>query len=104
MVVLATVAAAWLGYRWAVRHNGLEPGKVGWALFVIALSTFACARLHFVVTHWVFFQTYPWRALALSPGALHAPGAVIGAVLGGALVVRILSLPARQFVDALAAR
>lgn len=102
MVGLAVLAAALAGSYYAIRFEGLEARRVCLALILIAVATLAAGRLHFVAANWPQFQHDPWRAVRFSSGALHAPGAIIGATISAALVLRLLWLPVGRFVDALA--
>lgn len=101
MLALAIVVAAWLGWRWTI-HEGLDPRRIGWSLLLIALITLTGGHLHFVLANWQLYASDPWPAVFLSLGALHAPGAVIAAVLGGAVVLRTFHLSPGLFVDGLA--
>jgi phosphatidylglycerol:prolipoprotein diacylglycerol transferase len=102
MVALAVIAAALLGYRWIVRVEGLEAWRVRWALALIALATFAGARLHFALANWDLFREQPLRVLHLSSAGLHAPGGILGAVIGSAILLPLLRIPAAKFADGLA--
>ena len=102
MVTLAVITAALVGSRWAIRSEGLPAARVRLALALIAAVTLAGARLHFVLANWSQFQPEPWRALKLSSGALHAPGAIAAAALGSAFILPLLRLPIGRFVDAFA--
>jgi phosphatidylglycerol:prolipoprotein diacylglycerol transferase len=102
MVLAAIVAAGGLGYYGAVRSEGLDARRVGWAFLGLGLATFVGGRLHFVLANWPSFGADPWRILRLSSGALHAPGAIVALALAGALLLPLLRLPIGRFVDGLA--
>src|SRR5512145_1294041 len=101
MLALAVVAGLWLSHRWCVAA-GLEPRRVRAALFGVALVTLLGGRLHFVLANWPMFRDAPLRVLALSSSGMHAPGAIIAALLGGAVAVRTAGLPAMRFLDSVA--
>ena len=100
-IVLLSVAfgvAAVLGYRGAVAMEGIDPRNARRALLIVAAAALAGGYIHFVLAHLAALTTDPWRVL-LSP-SLHAPGAVIGVVLG--LIAAARYVPMRRFADALA--
>ncbi len=100
-VVLLSVAfgvAALLGYRGAVGVERIDPRNARRALLIVAAAALAGGYVHFVLAHTGALAANPWRIL-LSP-SLHAPGAVIGVVLGVIAAARYV--PMRRFADALA--
>lgn len=101
VLAVAVVVAASLGWRWAIRE-GLEPRWLRWSLVLIALITLVGGHCHFVWANWNLYASAPWPAAWLSLGALHAPGAVIAAVVGGTLVLRMFHLSPTRFVDGIA--
>lgn len=102
LVAAAALGAALIGYHGLTAGERLEARRVQVALLLIAIVTFAGGRLHFVLANWGRFGGTPWRALTLSGGALHAPGAILGAALGTLVVVPGLGLPLGRFADGLA--
>ncbi len=102
MVSVAAVTAASLGTYWAVRSEGLPLRRVVLAMILIAMITLVGGRLHFVLANWQHLRSPLTSALRLSSGSLHAPGAILGAVLGSVLVLRFLKLPLARFADGLA--
>jgi len=102
MVGLAAVVAAALGGYWIVRDQKLPVSRVIAALLAIAATTLIGGRLHFVVANWSSLQSPLASLLRFSSGSLHAPGAILGAVLGTVLVLRRLDLPLARFADSLA--
>ncbi len=99
MLVLAVAVAVSLSHRWCI-HAGLAPRRVRAALLVIGVFTLLGGRLHFVLAHWEMFEPHPWTALSPSSGNLHAPGALLAAVVSGALCLPLLGVPACRFLDA----
>jgi phosphatidylglycerol:prolipoprotein diacylglycerol transferase len=102
MVSLAVVVAATLGGYWAVRNEGFPAGRVGCALFLIAAITLVGGRLHFILANLDHLDSPFTSATRLSSGALHAPGAILGAIAGTVVVLFALGLPVRRFADGLA--
>lgn len=102
MVGLAAATAMLLGYLWAIRAEGLDARSVCVAVALIAVATFAGGRLHFVLANWARLQDQTESAFRFSSGALHAPGAIVGAALAVLVVLPLLSLPIGRFVDGVA--
>ncbi len=102
MVGLAAVVAAALGAFWVIRDQHLHASPVVAALLAIATTTLIGGRLHFVVANWSSLHSPLASLLRFSSGSLHAPGAILGAVLGTVLVLRRLDLPLARFADSLA--
>jgi len=101
MVGVAVVVAAALGYAGIVAE-GIETRRARWALLLIAATTLLGGRFHFVLANLQLFAANPGRALRLSSGGLHAPGAILGAVAGTLLVLPLLRIPIARFADGLA--
>lgn len=87
---------------WTIQDENLPPYKVLIAILLLCVVVFAGGRLHFALTKWHLFETQPWRVFRLSSGGLHAPGAIIGATIGGFVILRGLNLPIGRFVDGFA--
>ncbi len=98
LLLLAFVVSAVLGYRGAVRVEGLDPGKTRKALLLVAAGALVGGHVHFVLANIASVPDHPARVL-LSP-SMHAPGAIIGVVLG--LVAAARYVPMWQLADALA--
>src|SRR5579862_75401 len=79
-LVLAFGVAAVLGYRGAVRVEGLDPRRTQKALLVVAAGALVGGHVHFVLANIGSLPGHP-VGLLLSP-SMHAPGAIIGVVLG----------------------
>ena len=101
MLALAVASAMWLGYR-RCTAAGLAPRRVQALLLGLAAATMIGGRLHFGLAQWWSLGTLPPAALTLSSSGLHAPGAIIGGLLGGAVLVWVLRLPAGRVIDSLA--
>jgi phosphatidylglycerol---prolipoprotein diacylglyceryl transferase len=97
-LIFAFAVSLLLGYRSAVRLEGLAPRATRTALAIVAAAALAGGHLHFIVANYAAQRGDVWN-LVLSP-SLHAPGAVLGALCGFLGAARVV--PVRRLADALA--
>lgn len=99
LAVLATMAFA--TYR-AGASEGLDRGRVGLVMAVLALVALVGGRLHFIVNHPGVYVGRWHEALRLWGGPFHLPGGLLAVVAATPLVCRRAGVPVGRFADALA--
>src|SRR5579862_788192 len=97
-LLLAFVVSAVLGYRGAIRVEGLDPRKTQKALLVVAAATLVGGHVHFVLANIASLPGHTASVL-LSP-SMHAPGAIMGVVVG--LITADRYVPVWRLADGLA--
>jgi phosphatidylglycerol:prolipoprotein diacylglycerol transferase len=104
MIAVAVVVCFLLGPRWACALEGISPSTTRRCMVLIGLATFAGGHLHYLVNAWrfVLFRTSTGDIGLLLWSGIHAPGAILGLVLGACLAVRRYRIPLTKFGDALA--
>jgi prolipoprotein diacylglyceryltransferase len=101
-VASSALVAACLGVYWSVTSERLPWRRVAAALMVLGGIVFVGGRTHFVAARWHLFSDEPLRALAISSAGLHAPGAILGAVVGFWASSRLVGLPVARLADGFA--
>ena len=97
--VLASVAALALAYRWRYAR---PVGPLVDACLGALLGGVVLARAGHVLLHRYYFEIHPDEIIRLSAGGLDWHGALVGGLLGFALVSRWRGLDARSLFDWLA--
>lgn len=98
-LLLAVLVCFAIGPRWVAALDGLDPRRVFHAMLLLAVATFAGARLHFVLNQWADFADRPLTALRVWSGGLHAGGGIVLLALACPVVLRWLGLPLGRFAD-----
>ncbi len=102
MVALGVVAAIYLA-GWLLRTRGISSElAIHVAVLGVPLGLIG-ARAYHVITDWKLYQGRAVDIFKIWEGGLGIPGAIVGGVLGGLLVVRIRKLEVRPLLDAAAA-
>jgi phosphatidylglycerol:prolipoprotein diacylglycerol transferase len=96
-LVLGVAAAFGIG----ARQTRLKPGVFMDVMLGAALGAVVFARTFHVLLNWAYFADNVGEALRLNAGGLDWHGAVIGGVIGLALVARWRKLSVRDLLDAL---
>jgi len=99
MVALGVVAGVYAAAR-LLQHRGLNPE---WAVKVCTAGVptgLIGARAYHVLTDWKSYQGRWLDAGKIWEGGLGIPGGILGAVLGGLIVIRLRRLPLRSLLDA----
>ena len=100
LLVLAVAAHSVLSHRW-LRADGIGGRSAAAALAAFWLAALVGGRIHHLAAAWSRLPALTWRVV-LSP-SFHAPGLLLGALVGIGLVVPRLGVPARRFFDGVAA-
>ncbi len=95
-VLLGTALALWAG-----RPSGLPVLVVVDGVLSAAVGGLLVGRLVYVAAHLAYFQEHP-TAIAFGLGGLSAPGAVVGGMVGVAILASIRRRPPGPLWDALA--
>lgn len=104
MLAVAVIAGGAIGvHRGRVACDGVGLGRVLGAVALIAVIVFVGGRAHFVFNRWHsgFFQANLLEIPKFWKG-LHAPGALVGLLVGTPLALRLLGLRLGRFADAFA--
>jgi phosphatidylglycerol:prolipoprotein diacylglycerol transferase len=102
IIVSAIMVAIWLGHREA-GHRGLDPEFVPDLGMVLVPSGILGARLYEVfVLQWPYYSQHPGEILAIWNGGLAIHGAVFGALLAGAIFMRLRKQPFWPWADIVA--
>lgn len=101
-IVSAIMIAIWLAYREAP-HRGLDPEFVPDLGMVLVPTGILGARLYEVfILQWPYYSQHPDEILAIWKGGLAIHGAVLGAILAGAIFMRIRKQPFWPWTDIVA--
>ncbi len=98
MVALGVIGGAYLGAR-ALQRRGLNPE---WAVQVCTVGVpfgLIGARAYHVLTDWKSYQGRWVDVVKIWEGGLGIPGAILGAVLGALIVIRLRGMPLRAMLD-----
>lgn len=98
MVALGVIAGAYIAGR-ALQRRGLNPE---WAVQVCTVGVplgLIGARAYHVLTDWKSYQGRWVDVVKIWEGGLGIPGGIVGAVLGGLIVIRMRRLPLRSLLD-----
>jgi phosphatidylglycerol:prolipoprotein diacylglycerol transferase len=89
LIGLAIGACLLVGPRWAFALEGIEPKRTRRLLLFLGLTTFLGGDVHYLVNAWhfVLFRAENGSMATLLWPGIHAPGAVLG-LLVGALAIR----------------
>lgn len=102
IIVSAILLAVWLATK-SARYLGLDPEFVPDLATVLVPSGILGARLYEVfVLQWDYFREHPGEILAIWEGGLAIHGAVLGAVLCGAIFMRYRRQPFWPWADVVA--
>lgn len=99
MVALGVIGGAYIAAR-ALQRRGLNPE---WAVQVCTVGVplgLIGARAYHVLTDWKSYQGRWVDVVKIWEGGLGIPGGILGAVLGGLIVIRMRRLPLRSMLDA----
>lgn len=99
MVALGVIGGAYIAAR-ALQRRGLNPE---WAVQVCTVGVplgLIGARAYHVLTDWKSYQGRWVDVVKIWEGGLGIPGGILGAVLGGLIVIRARRLPVRSMLDA----
>ena len=98
MVALGVIGGAYIAAR-ALQRRGLNPE---WAVQVCTVGVplgLIGARAYHVLTDWKSYQGRWVDVVKIWEGGLGIPGGILGAVLGGLIVIRVRRLPLRSMLD-----
>lgn len=100
-LIAAVASVHLLAPYWAKRTEGLSPLRTWLGLVGLGVGAFVGGRLHFVANAWEIasYARQPGETLRFWNG-LHAGGSLVGIVVSCPLVLRLVRLPMRQFLDA----
>ena len=101
MVALGVIAGAYMAAR-QLQRRGLNPE---WAVQVCTVGVpmgLIGARAYHVLTDWKSYQGRWVDVVKIWEGGLGIPGGIVGAVLGGLIVIRLRRLPLRSMLDTVA--
>ena len=99
MVALGVIAGVYVAAR-LLQRRGLNPE---WAVQVSTVGVplgLIGARAYHVLTDWKSYQGRWVDVVKIWEGGLGIPGGILGAVLGGLIVIRLRRLPLRSLLDA----
>ena len=99
MVALGVIAGVYAAAR-LLQRRGLNPE---WAVQVSTVGVpmgLIGARAYHVLTDWKSYQGRWVDVVKIWEGGLGIPGGILGAVLGGLIVIRLRRLPLRSLLDA----
>ena len=98
MVALGVIAGVYVAAR-LLQRRGLNPE---WAVQVATVGVplgLIGARAYHVLTDWKSYQGRWVDVVKIWEGGLGIPGGILGAVLGGLIVIRLRRLPLRSLLD-----
>ena len=98
MVALGVIGGVYAAAR-LLQRRGLNPE---WAVQVATVGVPAGligARAYHVLTDWKSYQGRWVDVVKIWEGGLGIPGGILGAVLGGLIVIRVRELPLRSMLD-----
>lgn len=101
MVALGVIAGAYMAAR-QLQRRGLNPE---WAVQVCTVGVpmgLIGARAYHVLTDWKSYQGRWVDVVKIWEGGLGIPGGIVGAVLGGLIVIRLRRMPLRSMLDTVA--
>ena len=101
MVALGVIAGAYAAAR-LLQRRGLNPE---WAVQVCTVGVplgLIGARAYHVLTDWKSYQGRWGDVVKIWEGGLGIPGGILGAVLGGLIVMRMRRMPIRSVLDTVA--
>ena len=101
MVALGVIAGAYAAAR-QLQHRGLNPEWAVQACVVGVPAGLIGARAYHVLTDWKSYQGRWVDVVKVWEGGLGIPGGILGAVLGGLIVIRMRRLPLRSMLDTVA--